>query len=195
MASRNYRFFSITTADKRSAVENAWEDSQKENNGNLRQTLRCKLRDSQHESENGQVIQSSSSNNHSGSYSAPGEGAAAPAEYAKMWQDLIDLYDDSLKFISFCDKYALDAFCTLLENWPVSPPFPPIANPAIIIDTTGEWLRLVNQFGIDQVKNQIIGAVVSPAAVFLFMMYRLVPVTESRADYGNLRLTGGFQYA
>lgn len=184
------RFFSTTTADKRSALESAWEDAQANQNGNLRKQLRCYLRESGGESSGGQVIQSSSSNNHSGTYADPGTGAPAPAEIPRMWQDLVDRYDRAKQFITFCDAYGLDAFEQKFCQQDLSDLTP--VKPAVIVDTKGRWARLCSQFSI--APATVVSAAISDSAIFIWMMDNLVAITEARSDYGNLRLTGGLQY-
>lgn len=183
------RFFSTTTADKRSALENAWEDAAANLNGDLRKQLRCKLREADGSTEGGSVVQSSSSNGHSGSYFEPGTGAPAPVEIIRLWQDLVDRYDKSKNFLLFCAKYGLDAFKQ--KDFGSFSKDTPEAVPPVTIDGPC-WENLCAQFSIG--TDKVVGVAVSDSAVFLWMMVNLFPVTETRSDYGSLRLSGGPQY-
>lgn len=108
-----------------------------------------------------------------------------------MWQDLVDRYDRSNLFISFCDTYGFDAFRQ--KFCPKDSTGLPVINPAVIVDLDGNWANLCTQFSIDTAK--VISQPISDSAIFLWMMDNLVAITEARSDYGNLRLTGGLQYA
>lgn len=93
----NARYFSTTTEDKQSALDDAWEAAP---DGDL--TLRAELRKFERAARlliSDGPLQSSSSNGHSGSWMPPGDGAPAPVEDARVWRELINLYDSALLWL------------------------------------------------------------------------------------------------
>lgn len=88
------RFFSINSEDKQSALEDAW-DAAPDGDGTLRGQLRIFEKSAKQVIQGGGVVQSSSSNSHSSSDFAPGAGAPAAIEYARVWRELINLFDSS----------------------------------------------------------------------------------------------------
>lgn len=86
------RFFSLTTEDKQSALEDAWDVTP--DDGSLRHALREFEKSSRASGAGGTVLQQSASNGHMAAAFAPGLGAPAPVEYARVWRELINLFDE-----------------------------------------------------------------------------------------------------
>lgn len=133
------------------------------------------------------IFSSSSSNGHSASNPMAGSERPAATEIQRGWRKLLEKFRSTRKYLLDCSKYGLDAF-TIKENGAFPDPLPSALPAAsrVIVDTYGRWADLVSEYDLlDGISDSLIGAVVSDAAIFLWMMDNLVPVRESRGDYGD----------
>ena len=91
------RLYSISSADKQAALDDAW-DAAADNDGALRDSLRNFEKKARLNvgigSADGPIL-SSSSNGHSSTSMNPSEGAPAPIEMARLWRELIQLHDQA----------------------------------------------------------------------------------------------------
>lgn len=91
------RFFSTTTADKVYALDTAWAYS-KANEKPLPASFRALESDARSFVAAG-ALKASATNGHSSMAFDPGTGAPAPVEDARMWRDLLDLYQRAILWI------------------------------------------------------------------------------------------------
>jgi hypothetical protein len=175
----------ITAAEKRGRLEDAWDKC----TGNLRAYLR-KQEQAARASISGGALASVAANGHKYDFQPYGPGQITPLEVCELLRWLIDQYDISYTFLNSCAQYGLDPFTVAFTAWPVQP-MPP-AQTAVILDSTGRFAIEASKYGID--ANEIVGAAVSGKAIFVWMMYFTVAVTELHSDYSSLRIAAGAQF-
>lgn len=102
---------------------------------------------------------------------------------AQAYRELIDLFDQSAKWLRACLAGNVDAWNAELQG-------SSDASGTWASDTTGKWQEGCSQFNVD--STTVIGAAtVIDDAVFIWMMDHLFPVTEARSDYGQLMTAAG----
>lgn len=180
------RFIAITTDDKVALLQRAWLDATADLNSML-PLLEQRLKDAQDLSD--EDLNSSSSNGHAASTNYPGTNTATDTEYVRAWTDIITTWRDVREFLQYCSDYALDAWTQFLQGYLPQYTTPATANPAITIDSTGQWLRAARYLDIDPAL--IINAAVGDEAIFAWIMKHPLLLnrsqnnTESRGDYSQ----------
>lgn len=104
----------ITAADKRRLLEDAWDLT-----ATTKLTLRDQLRTLERQA--GAIIQGGSPNQVSANgrqhrFSEYGPGQLTPHDVATAYRELIDLFDDSGRFLRFCAAWGLSAFTAFLNG-------------------------------------------------------------------------------
>lgn len=163
-------------------LEDAWDALP--DSASLRQALRDAEKAQRVAIANGSII-STSANGQSVTFAGFGQGQATPLQIAEAYRYLIDQVDRAFTFLSQCAMYSLDAFTTEQSGFYGNPS---LAQNPIVLDTTGRWANECLRFTVS--VDDVIGQPVRDAAVFLWVMYHLNPITEVRSDYTMLR-TGG----
>lgn len=187
MAGRAYRFFSITTGIKRAKFRAVYADALDNKRSILDQIAiqqACELGNI----DGGISVKQSSANGHNIITQDPGSATAAPQEFVEMWEELARRVEDATRFLTQCNKYGLDAFNT--THFPS--PLPTPANPAVIVDPTGEWSLLCLQY--EEAESGVIGAPLDQPAIFLWVINKLQAVTAGMNDYGMARIAPGPAY-
>lgn len=161
----NARYFSTTTEDKQSALDDAWDASP---DGDL--TLRAQLRKFEKSARlliSDGPLQSSSSNGHSASSMLPGDGAPTPVEDARLWRELINLFDSCLLWLKtgkfFDNEPAESAFVYYTREMD-------LVTDALPIDTP-------NDIQVDAKMRDL-----------------LIKPTEYRGDYSGSLVANGMQF-
>lgn len=161
----NGRYFSPTTEDKQSALDDAW-DAAPDADQTLRGQLRIFEKSARGFIADGPIL-SSSSNGHSATSMNPGDGAPAPVEDARLWRELINLFDEALLWLktgqTFCGSDPASSFTYYTRDMVLVKDVLPIASPT---DT--------------QVDAR--------------MRDLLIKVTEVRGDYSGLWTNSGMQF-
>lgn len=120
----------ITTEDKQCALDDAY-DRISPNNTDLRTELRAGEATARAIVGNGQILKNSSSNGHSAEMFAGGDSSATPQEFAKMFRELINLFDSA-------------------KQWLIAPPCSnvtpiPVPTDLQVYDKMKEWLFPVTE--------------------------------------------------
>ena len=173
----------ITTDEKRRRLEDAWDATT--NASSLRDTLRVLESNAGRQIAGGSLSSVAANGRHS-AFAAQGPGQLTPVEVAQIYRQLIDLFDQSKKWLLFCAARGLDPFNAELVGNAQSAAA--TVNPAIVIDNTGKFAELC---AIYDIGTGVIGSVVGDEVTFMWMMDHLYPVTESRSDYSGLRTNCG----
>jgi hypothetical protein len=170
-------------------LRQAW-DAAAEDASTLLPTLQAKLTEASCRLDENVV--SSQSNSHSSSAFVPSTNAPSDTETVRGWSDLIERFQLTSQFLRRCANYGLDAWGTFQQGF-FPAPLPAAVNPAVTIDPTGRWADKADLNFIDPTK--IVGAGVGDEAVYVWMLDKLVAVTQSRGDYSmGIIGRGGAQY-
>lgn len=137
-------------------------------------------------------LTSASSNGHSGTSNLPGANSATDAEVVGGWTQLIDNFRRVREFLLNCAKNGLDAFVVAGNGaWPT--PLNNATNPAVTVETSGDWTAVANRYDVD--PGKIVGKPVSDESIYVWMMNNLFPITEARSDYSSAIVgRGGLQF-
>src|SRR5690349_6853297 len=99
-------------ATLRALLEDAW-DAQKSITGDPGPDLRGELRKRESAARlavSGGSFSEVQANGRTSAFAVHGVGVVTPAEQADAYRELVDLYGESIKFLSWCAKWAFDAF-------------------------------------------------------------------------------------
>jgi hypothetical protein len=110
----------------------------------------------------GGSIASVTANGRSTVFALPSQATYTPKQMSQLWRELVDFYDGCRKFLEFCELYDLDADDVELNGAP-SPLPAANPNPTAVTDAT----------------------------LFTWMMDHLIPITEIRSDYSQMRTAMG----
>lgn len=105
----------ITASDKRRLLEDAWDLTETGKKLSLRDQLR------ELEKSAGLILQGGSqeqisANGRTTKFFAHGVGQITSLDMAQAYRELIDLFDDSKRFLKFCAAYGLGAFTAYLNG-------------------------------------------------------------------------------
>ena len=175
-------YVAVTTGLKRAKLQDAWDAAPDEAN-TLRDQLRAEARAASGMVNPDGGIFSTSSNSHSTSAFIPGSNQPTGAAFVEMWQELVDYFDRTRIFLLTCARRGLDAWETNRVGF--ADPAPALVNPALTIDSNGDWAIVAETYQIDPAK--VVGVPVSDEAVYLWMMDHLVPVKERGSSYTFMR--------
>jgi hypothetical protein len=188
----------VSVDDKRSMLEDAWNASQATTPPlPLRGQLRSSETQIRKALAQGSISHIGGSGRSTG-FAGYGQGENTPLEVAQGYRELVDLYGHGLRVLIQCSTYGLDAFSVERDGsdqgWCYGTPLPPQVTPVVIVDTKKKWLPLCQEFSV--IYNTVVGQAVGDAAIFLWTMYHLVPITEVGSDYTLLYVPPGqLQYA
>lgn len=180
----------ITSSEKRGRLEDAFQASAglSQNPTSLRQYLR-KQEQSARAAINGGSVKLNIANGHRVEFFDRGVGQITQVELVELYRNLIDDFDQAFLFLTNCCNVGIDAFVAEMTLFPTTTT---PANPAVVVDSSGRWAQLCIQFGINSAS--VIGQAVNDTALFLWLMFHEVAVTEAYSDYGQMRIAQGAQF-
>lgn len=182
-------FIALSTEDLRTMLETTWEAK---GPGRLYDALKQQLLAANSQAAAG--VMSEANNAHSATAFVPGSDRFTSTEYARGWQQLVELYRACNQFLTNCATNGFNAFqITISCEWP---PFrtPQLAGPAaVMVDgypLPSLWSQACLKYMVDYAT--VIGQpLANENAIYIWMMEQLVPVTQTRADRRWLFLNHG----